>query len=186
MVPDALGERDPCRSRRSRRRGALGSCSRRGARGNSRAPRCGLPGTALATGPIAEIARTEHERGRSVVVTAGPSEAELARHVARLAGISDECIWTGTDPLALLSVVAAAARVVCGDTGVAHVATAVGTPSVVLFGPISPALWGPPPSRTQHIALWAGRSGEPNAATVDSGLLEIGVEDVLAALSRLS
>jgi hypothetical protein len=34
-------------------------------------------------------------------------------------------------------------RVVCGDTGVAHVASALGTPSVVLFGPTDPAGSGP-------------------------------------------
>ena len=73
---------------------------------------------------------------------------------------------------------------ICGDTGVAHVATALGRPSVVLFGPVSPAQWGPPPERPQHIALWAGRTGDPHGRTVDPGLLEIGVDDVIEALAR--
>src|SRR5207237_79615 len=34
-------------------------------------------------------------------------------------------------------------RLVCGDTGVAHLATALGTPSVLLFGPVPPSRWGP-------------------------------------------
>lgn len=85
----------------------------------------------------------------------------------------------------LAALVAAAGRVVCADTGVAHLATALRRPSVVLFGPVAPALWGPPPDRPRHVALWAGRSGDPHAMRVDAGLLEIGVADVLAALRRL-
>jgi ADP-heptose:LPS heptosyltransferase len=81
--------------------------------------------------------------------------------------------------------VAAAGRVVCGDTGVAHLATAVGTPSVVLFGPSSPALWGPPAERHWHRALWAGTSGDPHGRLPDPGLLAITVDQVLEALGDL-
>lgn len=87
-----------------------------------------------------------------------------------------------TDLPTLAATVAHARRVLCGDTGVAHLATAFGTPSVVLFGPTPPDRWGPPPSRTQHRVLWAGRTGDPHATTTDPGLLEISVEDVLDAL----
>ena len=34
---------------------------------------------------------------------------------------------------------------ISGDSGPAHLATAVGTPVLTLFGPTSPARWGPPP-----------------------------------------
>ncbi|MDQ3822907.1 MAG: glycosyltransferase family 9 protein, partial [Actinomycetota bacterium] len=78
-----------------------------------------------------------------------------------------------------------AGRVVCGDTGVAHLATAFATPSVVLFGPTPPSLWGPPPGRTWHRALWAGGRGDPHADAPHPGLLEIRVDDVLAALAAL-
>ena len=90
-----------------------------------------------------------------------------------------------TDLLGLAALVAVAGRVVCGDTGVAHLATALRTPSVVIFGPTSPALWGPPPARPEHISLWAGRPGNPHASQADAGLLAIGVEEVAAALDRL-
>jgi ADP-heptose:LPS heptosyltransferase len=52
--------------------------------------------------------------------------------------------------------------VLCADTGVAHLATAFGTPSVVLFGPTPPARWGPPPERTRHRVLWSGGRGDAN------------------------
>ena len=73
----------------------------------------------------------------------------------------------------------------CGDTGVAHLATALRTPSVVLFGPTSPALWGPPPDRPWHRALWAGTSGDPHGQRPDPGLLAIGVDQVTEALADL-
>jgi ADP-heptose:LPS heptosyltransferase len=85
----------------------------------------------------------------------------------------------------LAAAVSAAARVVSGDTGVAHLATALRRPSVVLFGPTSPLLWGPPPGRPWHRALWAGMTGDPHADTPDRGLLRLHVTDVLGALADL-
>jgi ADP-heptose:LPS heptosyltransferase len=75
--------------------------------------------------------------------------------------------------------------VICGDTGIAHLATAYGTPSVVLFGPVSPRHWGPPPGRPQHQALWAGYTGDTFADRPDPGLLRITTADVLDAADRL-
>jgi len=75
--------------------------------------------------------------------------------------------------------------VACGDTGMAHLATAMGTPSVVLFGPTPPGEWGPPADRPWHRALWAGRRGDPHAGAPDPGLLEIGPGDVAAALADI-
>jgi ADP-heptose:LPS heptosyltransferase len=68
---------------------------------------------------------------------------------------------------------------------VAHLANAFGTPSVTLFGPVSPAQWGPPPGDPRHVALWRGRRGDPDARDIDPGLLAIAVDDVLEALARL-
>jgi ADP-heptose:LPS heptosyltransferase len=87
------------------------------------------------------------------------------------------------DLRALAALVAGAARVLCADTGVAHLATALGTPSVVLFGPSPPAHWGPPPERPRHRVLWAGRSGDPNGARPDPGLLTLQPHDVLEAIA---
>ena len=111
---------------------------------------------------------------------------DLARRVARGAGLPDRAVYAGrTDVLGLAALVAAAGRVVCGDTGVAHLATALRTPSVVLFGPISPALWGPPPDRPRHRALWAAGTGDPHGEEPDPGLLRIRVAKVVEALSTL-
>jgi ADP-heptose:LPS heptosyltransferase len=135
---------------------------------------------------FAAVARAERRAGRSVVVTGGPAEVELAREVATRAALPKGSVHAGRNGvLALGRLVAAAARVVCGDTGVAHLATALGTPSVVLFGPTSPARWGPPAERPWHRALWAGTSGDPHGRLADPGLLAITVGQVLEALGDL-
>jgi ADP-heptose:LPS heptosyltransferase len=113
-----------------------------------------------------------------VVVSAGPGEEELARAVARASGAE---VFAG-DLRDLARLVAGAARVVSSDTGVAHLATALRTPSVVLFGPTDPAEWGPPRERPRHRVLWAGRRGDPNAAQPHPGLLAIEPDHVLAEL----
>ena len=129
--------------------------------------------------PAARWAAVGRELAGPVVVTAGPGEEPLARAVARAAGAT---VFAG-DLRGLAALVAGAARVLCADTGVAHLATALGTPSVVLFGPTPPAQWGPPPERTRHRVLWAGRRGDPNGVRPDPGLLTLQPHDVLEAIA---
>jgi ADP-heptose:LPS heptosyltransferase len=132
------------------------------------------------------VARAELAAGRAVAITGSAAERPVAEAIARAAGVPPDHVLAGrTDLLTLAAVVAAAGRVACGDTGVAHLATAFGVPSVVLFGPVPPAEWGPPPDRPRHRALWAGKRGDPHGGTPDPGLLEIGVEDVVGALTAV-
>jgi ADP-heptose:LPS heptosyltransferase len=130
------------------------------------------------------LAAAEAADGHRVVVTVGPGEATLGgairAHVPEVTVVD-----SSRDVGLLLRVVEGARALVCGDTGIAHVATAVRTPSVVLFGPEPPSRWGPPPDRPWHVALWAGRGGDPHATRPDPGLLEIEVLDVLLALRHL-
>lgn len=133
----------------------------------------------------AAVVAAEVAAGRSVVVTGAAEERELAEAVAVASGCRDVSVLAGrTDLLDLVALVADAGRVVCGDTGIAHVATATGTPSVVLFGPTSPGTWGPPPWGP-HRVLWRGRTGEALAKDPDPGLLLITVEDVVGAIADL-
>lgn len=135
---------------------------------------------------FAEVARAELDAGRRVLITGTAEELGLARRVARLAGLLAEGVVAGgTDLLMLASLVGAAGRVVSGDTGIAHLATALATPSVVLFGPVPPPWWGPPPERPWHRALWAGSTGDPHGGRADPGLLRITVDDVQGALADL-
>ncbi|TDC71129.1 glycosyltransferase family 9 protein [Actinomadura sp. GC306] len=133
---------------------------------------------------FAAVARALRGRGERVVVTGGPGEAGLARRVVELAGLGGAADLSGRTGLAELAALVAAARlVVCGDTGVAHLATAYRTPSVLLFGPTPPARWGPP-DRAEHLVLWAGRPGDPHGREPDPGLLEISAGQAVEAAGR--
>jgi len=138
--------------------------------------------------PIArwiELATELRERRHRVIFTGTAAEFRRARTIARASGIPVDAVLAGKTELGdLASIVAAARAIVCGDTGIAHLATAVRTPSVVLFGPTSPQKWGPP-QRPYHRTIWHGTLGDPHAATVDPGLASITVEEVTNHLHAL-
>jgi ADP-heptose:LPS heptosyltransferase len=121
--------------------------------------------------PVERYAAVARALGPSVVVTAGPAEHDLARRIT-----PDPVTSTLAE---LMDLVATARLVISGDTGIAHVATAYRTPSVLLFGPVSPDLWGP--RRGPHRVLWHGWTGDTFADEPDPGLLQITVEEVLDA-----
>jgi ADP-heptose:LPS heptosyltransferase len=131
---------------------------------------------------FAAVARAERAAGRRVVVTGSPAECDLAHAVAAPA---DVVLSGRTSLLELAGAVAAAGRVVCGDTGLAHLATALRTPSVVLFGPTPPARWGPPADRPWHRAIWHGGTGDPHHERPHAGLLSIEPDEVIDALAAL-
>jgi ADP-heptose:LPS heptosyltransferase len=130
----------------------------------------------------AAVARQLAAEGHRVVVTGNGEERDLAARVAGAAALPADDVLAGRLELAdVCALVAQARLVLTADTGVAHLATAYRTPSVVLFGPIGPDRWGPPPHRAAHRALWAGTTSDPYADDPDAGLLRFGPVDVLLA-----
>ncbi len=131
------------------------------------------------------VARACAAQGDRVVVTGAGDESALTAEIVRRAGLPSLSDLGGRTSLRdLAALVAHAERVLCGDTGIAHLASAYATPSVVLFGPVSPAQWGPP-RRARHRVLWAGATGDPQATTIDRGLLHIEPSHVLEQIERL-
>ncbi|GGK92029.1 glycosyltransferase family 9 protein [Nocardia jinanensis] len=124
--------------------------------------------------------------GHEVVLTGDEYDRENALVIAARAGLSEHRVLAGNQNLIELSATVAEASVVlCGDTGVAHLATAFGTRTVQLFGPTAPEQSGPPRHLlNRHEVLWAGRTGDRFAASPDPGLLQIGSAEVIAALDR--
>lgn len=136
---------------------------------------------------FAEVVATLHCAVSPVLITGTADERDLALAVARAAGLAESRVLAGrTDLGELCALVAGAALVVSGDTGIAHLAAAFATPSVTLYGPVGPQQWGPPTDGS-HAVLDepAARRGDPFADDPDPALLEIGVGDVLRAAAAL-
>ncbi|MEU6666835.1 glycosyltransferase family 9 protein [Streptomyces sp. NPDC046727] len=135
---------------------------------------------------FAAVVRCLRAAGHHVVLTGGPGEDPLVRSVAERSGqAGGDVLSGGLPPEQLSALVAEASLVLSGDTGLAHLAVAHGTRSVTLFGPVSPRLWGPPPS-PDHLALWKpGPPGDPHGRTPDTRLLRIGTGEVAAACLML-
>jgi heptosyltransferase-1 len=84
-----------------------------------------------------------------VVVTAGPGERAQAEAVAQ--GIEGARVVEPRGLAALRDVLAGARLVVAGDTGPAHVAAALGVPTLTLFGPKDPRHAAPYGPRARHV-----------------------------------
>ena len=132
---------------------------------------------------FAEIVRWGARRGFDVAITGSADERQLAARVAALSGTRPRVLAGELDLVELAGLIAHACCVVVGDTGVGHLVASYGVPSIHLFGPVSPAEWGPP--RGPHVVLWHGRTGDPHGALPDRGLLDIGVREVLATLDDM-
>ena len=109
------------------------------------------PAVALAPGSVgvskrwpyyAETARLLTARGLEVWVVGGPGEKSLATEIAAAGGPGVRDL-TGTDLRNGILAMAAASVAISNDSGLMHVAAALGTPTMGIFGPTSPYLWAP-------------------------------------------
>jgi lipopolysaccharide heptosyltransferase I len=89
------------------------------------------------------VARALDERhGFRTIVSWGPGEEELAQEVVR-AGGGSALLSPRTSIADLVALVRGAALMISGDTGPTHVAAALGTPIVGIYGPTRPSRNGP-------------------------------------------
>lgn len=135
------------------------------------------------------LAHSSPHGGHPILVTGNAAERPLAAFVAGAAGLPPASVLAGRlDLHGLAELTADAALVLSGDTGIAHLAAAFGTPAVTLAGPTPPALWGPPP-RPWHRVLWPGDAGQPvgdpHATTPDPRLLAISTAEVTTAAAEV-
>jgi len=94
---------------------------------------------------FADVARTlATTRDATIVLTGGPGDRALVDDVKRrLSGVRVLDV-SGARPLPIVAALLARLDVlVTGDTGPMHLAAAVGTPLVALFGPSNPIRYGP-------------------------------------------
>jgi len=109
------------------------------------------PAVALAPGSVGaskrwtsypEAARLLAERGLDVWVVGGPGEKSLAQDIVAAGGPRVRDL-TSTDLRNGILAMAAASIAISNDSGLMHVAAALGTPTMGIFGPTSPHLWAP-------------------------------------------
>ncbi len=94
-------------------------------------------GKAWPAGHYGELAHALAQDGASVWVLGGPSETKLAAQIAQAGGARVRDL-TGNDLRDAILALAAADASVTNDSGLMHVAAAIGTPTVAIFGPTSP------------------------------------------------
>jgi heptosyltransferase II len=93
-------------------------------------------------GAYAALARRLAEQGSTIGVVGGPDEKPLAAEIAAGAGEKVRDL-TGPDLRSAVLALAAAEAAVSNDSGLLHVAAALGTPAIGIFGPTSPWHWAP-------------------------------------------
>jgi lipopolysaccharide heptosyltransferase II len=109
------------------------------------------PAVALAPGSVGaskrwtyypQAAKLLAERGLDVWVVGGPGEKPLAQEITVIGGPRVRDL-TGTDLRNGILAMAAAHVAISNDSGLMHIAAAIGTPTMGIFGPTSPYLWAP-------------------------------------------
>jgi ADP-heptose:LPS heptosyltransferase len=117
------------------------------------------------------------------VVNAGPGEEDLACAVISAAAPAKPVLFSPT--LRELAALLGRARVVvAADTGPMHLAAALGTPVVALFGPTDPARNGPIPKGTVLRNASEKETTYKRGDHYSPAMLALSVEQVTAAVER--
>lgn len=152
-------------------------------------PGAAVPARRWSADRFAAAAAALAGQGWRGVVTGGPAETGLTRQFAAAADGID--LGGRTSLAELASVLDRAAALVCGNTGPAHLAAAVGTPVVSLFAPVVPAQWWAPYGvpvvllGDQHAGCRGSRARRcplPGHPCLES----VGPADVVEAVAKLS
>jgi len=132
------------------------------------------PAVALAPGSVgaskrwtyyAEAAKLFAERGLDVWVIGGPGEKALAQDIAAKGGPRVRDL-TSTDLRNGVLAMAAASVAINNDSGLMHIAAALGTPTMGIFGPTSPYLWAPLNGLAATVVTKTQLSCQPCQSTV--------------------
>jgi len=119
--------------------------------------------------------RLHDEHGLHVVLAGSTNDAAVAGEVRRLARAPMADLAGKTDGFGALGALFARCVLFVGnDSGPMHLAAAVGTPVVAIFGPTDPAVYTP---FSPRVVALRGPRGESTA--------EVGVDEALAAAARL-
>jgi len=138
------------------------------------------PGKAWPPEYYADLARRLVADGCEIWVLGGPAEQNIALTICDIGG-SHVRNLTGHDLRNAIIALSLADVAVTNDSGLMHIAAAIGTPTVAIFGPTSPRLWAPlnplaailePPGAFTDIT-------ERSTAEVDPGRVHAAVKKTL-------
>jgi heptosyltransferase-3 len=138
---------------------------------------------------FAELAdRLTSQYGCQVLIGGSHQEGDLAQQIRRMAK-SRPIILAGHTTIKQFAAIAKKSALFVGnDSGAMHIASAVGTPVVALFGPSSPVEWGPRGGATEVIykGLDCWTCYRPTCQRGEQNCMKlIAVDEVMSASGRL-
>lgn len=134
------------------------------------------------------LGRLLAKRGLPCALVIGPGEEALAEEARLAAGGGNlPALGADLDPIGVAALAARARVVVSNDSGPMHLAAAVGTPVVAIFGPTDPGRTGPSgvPSEVLDRYVFCSPCYLKECPYRHECMREIEVEDVLGAVERL-
>lgn len=134
-------------------------------------PGSGSPQKNWAAESFLEIARSLAARGQSPFFILGEADtvagAIIAEQLPEISVLKDATL------LEVAAVLANCAAYLGHDSGITHIAAAVGIPVVALFGPTDPERWGPRGARVQIIRAPDGDLAKLSVAMVQEALARV-------------
>lgn len=138
---------------------------------------------------FAQVASRLARCGLAVVVIQGPADEGAIREVLSFVEGSEPPVAAGLDVEELAAFLSHASCYLGNDSGVTHLAAAVGIPTVAIFGPTDPAMWSPRGPRVLVLrgdgrCAACGRDRAPGCE-VRACLSDVAVEQAVAAIEGM-
>jgi len=139
-----------------------------------------------------ELMRRFRSQGKRVLVTGGTADRERSEALARLCADDGVEVRAGKDGLvAVANLLRRATCVVSVNTGIMHLAAAVGAPTLGLNGPTAEHRWGPVGAKVDSVSVPLPHGGYLNLGFEYEGrprdcMERIGVDEVWQKVAQLA
>ena len=133
--------------------------------------------------------RLRESLGLRAIINIGPGDEHLLQPLLAASGSSTPAVFNGTLGQ-LMALLKGAACIVAGDTGPLHLAIALGTRSVALYGPTNPARNGPfrdageSPGRDTVLRHAGAVTSHERRDETDPSMLALSVDEVFTAVEK--
>ncbi|MGH8057333.1 MAG: glycosyltransferase family 9 protein, partial [Candidatus Entotheonellia bacterium] len=131
---------------------------------------------------FATLARALAEQGGvRIIISMGYAEETLADRLLPLLDPIHPVLLTHWPLADLIPLMEYAAVVIGNDSGLTHLSAALGRPTVAIFGPTDPEIWGPRGARVSIVQMEGEQAAEEPSPTAGEGALHPDVLRVLQA-----